>query len=150
MDLIQSQVLYTQFNLLLYCYKGTITEDKYEQNIRKIINYGHTIGHANEFASQGKLLHGEFAIGKVLANMLAKEHRINILSYENRIRNVLLKYEQPIEIPEPVNIQDVLKYLKYDKKVFKHEINFIFIQEFVKHKFNTTNIKMDMIKKNTC
>ncbi|CAD8048672.1 unnamed protein product [Paramecium primaurelia] len=125
-----------------------VTEDKYEQNIRKILNYGHTIGHAVEFASQGKLLHGEcVSIGMVLANILAKEHGIDTSSYENRIRNVLLKYELPIEIPEYVNIQDVLKYLQFDKKVVKHEINFVFIQEIGKHKFNTTPIKMDIIKK---
>ena len=41
------EIIKSAINLKL----SIVTEDKYEQNIRKILNYGHTIGHAVEFAS---------------------------------------------------------------------------------------------------
>ncbi len=45
-----------------------VESDKFETDIRKILNFGHTIGHGIESASKGKLLHGEsVSIGMILA-----------------------------------------------------------------------------------
>jgi 3-dehydroquinate synthetase len=45
-----------------------VENDKFEMDTRKILNFGHTIGHGIEFASKGKLLHGEcVSIGMILA-----------------------------------------------------------------------------------
>ncbi|CAD8052153.1 unnamed protein product [Paramecium primaurelia] len=104
MELIQSQVLQMKINM------SKILE---QYQIMVI----HTIGLAIEFASQGKLLHGEFAIGKVLANVLAKEHRRNNLSYENRIRicfqnmNNILKFQNLQIYKMFQNIQKMIKKL---------------------------------------
>lgn len=55
-----------------------VSADKHESDYRMILNYGHTIGHGIEFASNEKLLHGEsVSIGIVLANELAST-KINV------------------------------------------------------------------------
>ena len=56
-----------------------VTKDPLEENLRKTLNYGHTLGHAIEsyFLSQPEkeaLLHGEaIAIGMILANYISTE-----------------------------------------------------------------------------
>lgn len=55
----------------------------------------------------------------VLANILAKDHGIDVSVFENRIKNILIQYELPTEIPDYINLQDVLKYLQFDKKIVK-------------------------------
>ena len=59
--------------------KEVVTQDPFEKNIRKTLNYGHTLGHAIESycltsKSREKLLHGEaVAIGMILATYISKE-----------------------------------------------------------------------------
>ena len=53
-----------------------VTEDERERGRRKILNFGHTIGHAVEAASRFELLHGEaIAIGMVAEALLGEEGR---------------------------------------------------------------------------
>lgn len=39
--------------------KAVVEKDEKEEGLRKVLNFGHTVGHAIESAEQGKLLHGE-------------------------------------------------------------------------------------------
>jgi len=72
--------------------KAAIVEaDEREQNLRRILNYGHTLGHALEAITGYRLLHGEaVALGMALEGRLARE-----LGYfsdaELRRQNALLK-----------------------------------------------------------
>ena len=72
--------------------KATVVEaDEREQNLRRVLNYGHTLGHAIEALTGYRLLHGEaVALGMVLEGKLA-----NALGYfpeaELARQNALLK-----------------------------------------------------------
>ena len=87
--------------------KAVVEEDPYEKGLRKILNFGHTIGHAVESNSGlGTLLHGEcVAIG--MLPMCAKGER-------ERLEKVLKKYNLPINIDTDTDI--LLSYIKNDKK----------------------------------
>ncbi len=56
-----------------------VREDPYEQGLRKILNFGHTLGHAIEShfliaAEKARLLHGEaIAIGMVLEAFFVRQ-----------------------------------------------------------------------------
>ena len=87
--------------------KAVVEEDPYEKGLRKILNFGHTIGHAVESNSGlGTLLHGEcVAIG--MLPMCAKSERA-------RLEKVLKKYNLPTNIDTDTDI--LLSYIKNDKK----------------------------------
>ena len=87
--------------------KAVVEEDPYEKGLRKILNFGHTIGHAVESNSGlGTLLHGEcVAIG--MLPMCAKSER-------ERLEKVLKKYNLPTNIDTDTDI--LLSYIKNDKK----------------------------------
>lgn len=90
-----------------------VSQDKFEAAIREILNFGHTLGHAIEFTSNDRLLHGEcVSMGMVLACRLADQKQ-----YETRITKLLKQYELPTTVPEWVKTDKILHYLQFDKKI---------------------------------
>lgn len=110
---------------LLYCIKQCckmksklISKDEKENNIRVILNLGHTYGHAIEsFTGYSKWLHGEaISVGIVMA-LNASEMLGKITKYEvNRIISLLKKIGLPVKGPSDMNSDIYLKYMKRDKK----------------------------------
>ena len=105
-----------------------VLADPFEKNIRKTLNYGHTIGHAIESWSlindKNSLLHGEaIAIGMICEAYLAKE--TNGLSVEDldKITNTFIKYFGRYKIREGIN-NALLDIMKQDKKNSDGKISF--------------------------
>ena len=114
---------------------AVVKADPKEGGLRKVLNFGHTIGHAIEAAShalekepQKQLYHGEcVAIGMLeMASPEASE----------QIRAVLKKYDLPTENPYS---KELLKpYIKLDKKASGNSITVVYVDkighfEFRKH-----------------
>lgn len=94
-----------------------VQQDPYEKNMRRILNYGHTIGHAVETLSGYELLHGEcVAIGIVAAGLIEIELGIGNAERLQRTKDVLVKLSQPIEIPRDISHAEIIRLLKHDKK----------------------------------
>jgi len=76
-----------------------VEEDPTEKNKRRILNYGHTVGHAIESASQYQLLHGEcVAIGMMAAGMLEQAMGLPDDGRMERIGGLLKKLGLPTRI----------------------------------------------------
>lgn len=87
--------------------KYYVEEDEKEENIRKILNYGHTFGHALESLSgfSNKLYHGEaVALGMLIVN----EDKENLSRYLTKL-NISYNFE--------IDIDQMLKIIINDKKV---------------------------------
>ncbi len=54
-----------------------VQEDKYDVGVRNILNYGHTVGHALEMATEHELMHGE----AVAYGMIAEAHMAKSLGH---------------------------------------------------------------------
>ena len=90
------------------CIKRDVVEqDPKENGLRRILNFGHTVGHAVEGFNKGKLLHGEcVALG--MPPMCGGEAL-------ERVTKVLKKYGLPTEIEQSAD--ELMPYLKHDKKM---------------------------------
>ena len=104
-----------------------VTEDPTEKGLRKILNFGHTIGHAIEtrFLGKGpeKLLHGEaIAIGMITESYLSK--KLNGLgdSQLEEICRYLLDLFGHHPIPED-DFDSIIKNAYQDKKNTGNKIN---------------------------
>lgn len=86
--------------------RSVVQQDPREAGLRKVLNFGHTIGHAIESFNEGRLLHGEC----VALGMLP----MSSLDAAARIENVLKKYGLPHEIKQTA--AELEGYLKHDKK----------------------------------
>lgn len=94
-----------------------VEQDPQEKGLRKILNFGHTIGHAIEADAKGSLLHGEcVALGMI--PMCSPTVR-------NRLLPVLKKYELPTSFSG--SAQTLLPYLLHDKKRQETGISAIFV-----------------------
>lgn len=97
-----------------------VSEDPTEQGLRKILNFGHTIGHAIEsyyLDKPGKkLLHGEaIAIGMICESYLSAK-KLNLEESElELITNYILKVYNPKKISAD-EIDEIIDLTKQDKK----------------------------------
>ena len=95
--------------------KSDIVErDEHEKGVRRILNLGHTIGHSIEKCCR-KLNHGE-AVAIGLSEMAHLAQRLKWMSEEEtqRIDTLLRKLGFKLELP--VELSDILREVRYDKK----------------------------------
>lgn len=107
-----------------------VAQDEKEKGLRRILNYGHTIGHAIESALNYKMSHGHaVAIGMSYAAKLSA--KLGFLHEGSVIRqNNLLEY---IGMPHrlshhKLNPKKILERIQYDKKILNGKINFILLK----------------------
>ncbi len=111
--------------------KGSVVEtDPCEQNKRRILNYGHTIGHAVEAASGFELLHGEaVAIGIIAAGLIEIELQLAQQERIERIRQILKKLDVPVKLPRDLAEKDLIDLIKHDKKAVNKWPRFVLISD---------------------
>ena len=94
-----------------------VTSDTHERGRRKILNFGHTLGHAVEQVSGYALLHGEaVAIGMVLEARLAERMGIAEPGTSEVIERVVTRAGLPATPPRSMSVEDVLGATRLDKK----------------------------------
>lgn len=72
---------------------SVIEEDETETGLRRILNYGHTFGHALEAATDNKVTHGEaIVMGMDLVNFLGVEYGITEQSFANDFHSFAMEY----------------------------------------------------------
>src|SRR5262249_50202764 len=85
---------------------------------RIFLNYGHTIGHALEAATNYQILHGDaVAIGMAIESKLAVRLGLATPEVERRQNELLRKFGLPVRLPQ-VSYDSLLSHIYYDKKVF--------------------------------
>lgn len=96
---------------------GVVMSDAREAGRRKILNFGHTIGHAIEQASGYTLLHGEaVAIGMVLEARLAERIGVGQRGMAGEIERALVDIGLPVARPRSIDAATVLAATRHDKK----------------------------------
>lgn len=109
---------------------GVVETDPTEQNLRRILNYGHTIGHAVESASGFELLHGEaVAIGIIGAGLIEIEMGLAQPGRLERIRGILEKLGVPVRLPRNLAEENLIDLIKRDKKAINKWPKFVLIDK---------------------
>ena len=135
---LEGDKLAQQFAIFTSCrIKAEIVEaDEKEKNLRAILNFGHTFGHALEAEAgyDGNLLHGEaVSIGMVLAIELSKN--LGYLSGQDAGRAV--EYIRNIGLPTNINSIEgstswhpdgIIQHMQHDKKVSNGQLRFVLIK----------------------
>ena len=135
---LEGDKLAQQFAIFTSCrIKAEIVEaDEKEKNLRAILNFGHTFGHALEAEAgyDGNLLHGEaVSIGMVLAIELSKS--LGYLSGQDAGRAV--EYIRNIGLPTNINSIEgstswhpdgIIQHMQHDKKVSNGQLRFVLIK----------------------
>ncbi len=95
-----------------------VASDEREGGRRAILNYGHTLAHALEIATEHRLAHGEaVAIGLIFAAHLANElGRIDIARVDEHFEVVGVAYGLATDIPRGLDADRLLDLMRKDKK----------------------------------
>ncbi len=104
-----------------------VSRDEKEEGLRAILNFGHTVGHAIETVTDYKrFLHGEaIAIGMCSAVDLALRLKIIKNKDVKRIKDLIKKYKLPTQIPEDIDVSDIINAMELDKKVKSKRLRFV-------------------------
>ena len=104
--------------------------DPTEKNQRRMLNYGHTIGHAIEWTSGFELLHGEaVAIGIIAAGLIEIELGLGGGKRLERVRKVLTALGVPTAIPKNINKTVLMDAIRRDKKAINQWPKFVLIDK---------------------
>ena len=94
-----------------------VSRDEREEGLRKVLNFGHTIGHAVEMVSGFSLLHGEaVAIGMALESRLAERIGLAQTGTAETVGSALKAAGLPIALPPGFERDAVIEAMRSDKK----------------------------------
>ena len=118
-----------------------VKNDPKEKNIRKILNFGHTLGHAIESHFLGKkksktLLHGEaISIGMILESYIS--YKILKMPYEQclHIKKTINSKFEKIKINSE-DSKSIINLIKFDKKSKDGKVLFVLLYEIGKSKID--------------
>ena len=114
--------------------KEIVESDKFESNQRKVLNLGHTIGHAVEsysYISQdfNELKHGEAVIVGLIAELYISHRLIGFpLKDLENIKKTFSRYFNVIVFSEK-DIEQIHDLMIYDKKNEADKLNFVLLED---------------------
>ena len=105
---------------------AVVVQDEFEQGDRRLLNFGHTIGHAIE--NNYQLLHGHaISIGMMAACSLSVTlNEFSVLD-RDRVARLIEKYQLPIH--QKTDWKKIWEILKMDKKRAGKEMNFVLLNK---------------------
>ncbi|MEK7239849.1 MAG: 3-dehydroquinate synthase [Gemmatimonadota bacterium] len=94
-----------------------VGDDEREGGRRKVLNFGHTIGHAVEHLSGYALLHGEaVAIGMVAEARLGELAEFTLPGLADEVRDLCLELGLPVSIDAAIDTDAIVELTRSDKK----------------------------------
>ena len=145
----------TLFRVIEYCLNlkiSVVNEDEKENGLRKILNLGHTLGHAIEsITNYRKYTHGEAVIQGIffILNWAYSQEKITY-SYYRLSTELLTKYGfKNLNLNKKYSPEKLLEIIKHDKKASKDNITFVIPVEKKKVKVESlsTEVVFEMLNK---
>ena len=113
-----------------------VQQDEFEKGDRKLLNFGHTLGHALE--NQYELSHGQaISIGMTYASVISEK----LVGFKdtNRVTNVLEQYGLPTF--SEFDRQKVFNVMKMDKKRERKDVHYVLLQRIGKGIIKTISLE---------
>lgn len=110
--------------------KEVVQQDPNEAGLRKVLNFGHTVGHAIESVEEGRLLHGEcVALG--MLPMCDEQVR-------RRLKKVLEKYGLPTLVRW--DGKQLAPYIRHDKKADGKGVDVVRVKKIGSFEFSNESV----------
>lgn len=114
-----------------------VKADPFENGLRKILNFGHTIGHAIEALSNYQIKHGFAVIEGILVESYLSYIKNGLTLNEfNRIQKVIEKLELDKKHRYQFKIEKILDTMEYDKKKLGNQVVFSLLKEIGECSYN--------------
>ncbi|BBC23520.1 3-dehydroquinate synthase [Pseudanabaena sp. ABRG5-3] len=138
--------------ILYRCAKAkaeVVSKDEKEGNLRAILNYGHTVGHAIESVTNYRLYnHGEaVGLGMLIAGAIAVD--LGLWAAEDQAQQIdlIAKTRLPQTLPADIDQEAIIESLSTDKKVEAGKVRFI-LPTAIGHATLSDQVTGDLVKQN--
>jgi 3-dehydroquinate synthase len=113
---------------------AVVAADEREGGLRKILNFGHTVGHALEAsAGYGSYLHGEaVAIGMAVACALSEKYAGLSADEGSRLVRLIDRAGLPTVLPSDARSASFVAALRLDKKRARDAVEFVLLERLGK------------------
>ena len=122
-----------------------VDQDFKDNGARQVLNFGHTIGHALETYSNFKLSHGLAVFHGMKASLFLSNH-LQTLSDDDYELSLALIEKFNTKWVKNINTDQLLSFIKYDKKIKDGKINFILLEKIGKA-YISNDISKTLLKK---
>ena len=110
--------------------KGIIEIDEMEKGVRRILNFGHTIGHAIEAESGYSIPHGNaISMGMAASAILSERLKYLLSGDRERIVSLIGAIGLPDRIPKSLSPEGIFSRIKRDKKKEGDTIHFVLLKK---------------------
>jgi len=109
---------------------AVVARDERENNVRAILNFGHTFGHAIESATAyERYLHGEaVALGMLIATDLSQRLGLIDRAAFQRVHNLLARAGLPVQTPR-IGVARAFELMQMDKKVLAGAVRLVLLEK---------------------
>lgn len=121
--------------------EAIVAQDPGEKGLRKILNLGHTIGHAIEFAAQENkqsILHGEAVALGLIAALKLSVSKMNFDQWQAEKIITFIRHHYPTPTWLKSCYKAILNAVLQDKKNSEQQINMVLLQNVGKPVYNTS------------
>ncbi|HPQ44050.1 MAG TPA: 3-dehydroquinate synthase [Syntrophales bacterium] len=110
--------------------KGIVEIDEQDMGVRRILNFGHTIGHAIEAASGYRVTHGNAVSVGMIASARISE-KMKYLPFEDRVRiqDLVRAAGLADHIPASIDTEEIIEKTRTDKKRERGSIHFVLLKK---------------------
>ncbi len=117
---------------------AVVEKDEKESGLRRILNFGHTLGHALEAVTDFRYFrHGEAVVhGMHFASWLSWQKSHLSKSEFERIETLLKQFQIP-KLPKKINNKNLLNKIGIDKKQTKEGLHFVLLETIGRTKMET-------------
>jgi 3-dehydroquinate synthase len=103
-------------------------DEREQKDIRVLLNFGHTVGHAIEAVSGFSLRHGQaVALGMMAAARISSRMGLLEASEVARLERLIVAAGLPVEMPE-LDREAIMQAMQHDKKVRGDKIRFVLLK----------------------
>ncbi len=110
--------------------KGIVEIDEHERGVRRILNFGHTIGHAIEAESGYSISHGDaVSMGMVAAALISERLKYLPSGDRERVISLIRSMDLPDRIPTTLSTDGIVSRIKRDKKKEGDTVHFVLLKK---------------------
>lgn len=116
-----------------------VSKDEKESGFRRVLNFGHTIGHAIETELNYTISHGTaVALGILAEALISEKLKVNEKNILKPLEELFLELNLPLKfshLPSKVNLENLIRHLEKDKKVWKGKLTIVLLKKIGKAVF---------------
>jgi 3-dehydroquinate synthase len=122
-----------------------VEKDEKDLGLRNVLNYGHTLGHAIESASDFRIKHGEaVAIGILAAARISNKMGIFDRDGIVRLESIIARAGLPTKMP-PLEMEKIIQAMKHDKKIREGKLRFV-LPRAIGNVFVTDEVNLSLVE----